>query len=187
MLREMGSYTDYWMARKQFTAQYATATFMTYIFSVGHRTPHKISISRATGGIWMMDVLPGFHQTSPIFGNGEVVPFRFTPNIQDFITLVGIEGLFTSCLMATARSLTDPELELDQYLSIFVRDEVYAWYTNNAHHQQLQQQQRNAIVEQQMRDRINTNVAQILTKSQFLSCKTDTEKVSNWRIRLGFY
>ncbi|CAO3595980.1 unnamed protein product [Absidia cylindrospora] len=179
MLREMGSYTDYWMVRKQFTAQYATATFMTYIFSVGHRTPHKISISRATGGVWMMEVLPGFPPSNPVFGNGEAVPFRFTPNIQDFITQVGIEGLFTSCLMATARSLTDPELELDQYLSIFVRDEVYAWYTNNTQQQQLQLQQRNATVEHQMRERINTNISQILTKSQFLSCKTDTEKTIN--------
>ncbi|KAI8099099.1 uncharacterized protein BX664DRAFT_310101 [Halteromyces radiatus] len=177
MLREMGSYTDYWMARKQFTAQYATATFMNYIFSVGHRTPHKIAISRATGGVWMMEVLPGFHQMNPIFGNGEVVPFRFTPSIQDFITPVGIEGLFTSCLMATARSLTDPELELDQYLSIFVRDEVFAWYTNNSHQQQ--QLQRTGTLEHQVRDRINTNISQIITKAQFLSCKTDTEKTIN--------
>ncbi|CAO3646140.1 unnamed protein product [Cunninghamella echinulata] len=175
MLREMGSYTDYWMARKQFTAQYATATFMSYIFSAGHRTPHKIAISRATGGVWTMEILPGFHQSNPIFGNGETVPFRFTPNIQDFITPVGIEGLFTSCLMATARSLTEPELELDQYLSIFVRDEVYAWYANNT----LHPQQRNPVIDNQAKERINSNVHQIITKAQFLSCKTDTEKTIN--------
>lgn len=55
----MSSYTDYWMLRKRFTAQYATATLMAYIFSVGHRMPHKIMISRSTGNVWMTELLPG--------------------------------------------------------------------------------------------------------------------------------
>lgn len=59
MLRTLGSYTDYWMHRKQFIAQYATATFMSYLFSVGHRTPHKITISRKYGNVWMTELLPG--------------------------------------------------------------------------------------------------------------------------------
>ncbi|ORX57551.1 hypothetical protein DM01DRAFT_1302758 [Hesseltinella vesiculosa] len=179
MLREMGSYTDYWMARKQFTSQYATATFMSYIFSVGHRTPQKIAVSRATGGVWMMEVLPGFHQSNPLFGNGEMVPFRFTPNIQHFMTPVGIEGLFTSCLMATARCLTEPELELDQYLNIFIRDEVFAWYTSSAHQHQYQQPHQRQLIESQSVDRINANRSQIITKAQFLSCKVDSDKTIN--------
>lgn len=59
MLRTLASYTDYWMHRKQFIAQYATATFMSYLFSVGHRTPHKITLSRKNGNIWMTELLPG--------------------------------------------------------------------------------------------------------------------------------
>lgn len=55
----MNSYTDYWMLRKRFIAQYATATFMTYIFSVGNRMPHKVMISRSTGNVWMTEFLPG--------------------------------------------------------------------------------------------------------------------------------
>lgn len=59
MLRTLNSYTDYWMHRKQFIAQYATATFMSYLFNVGHRTPHKITISRKNGNVWMTELLPG--------------------------------------------------------------------------------------------------------------------------------
>ncbi|KAF7725495.1 hypothetical protein EC973_009595 [Apophysomyces ossiformis] len=169
MLRAMGSYADYWMIRKQFTAQYATATFMTYIFSVGHRTPHRIAISRSTGDVWMTEFLPGWNQTNPLFGNGEAVPFRFTPNVQEFMTPVGIEGLFTSCLMATARSLTEPELELDQYLSLFVRDELVHWHISN----------HRSVSDAQFRERVNTNVHQIKTKAQFLSCKAEREKTIN--------
>ncbi|OAD77362.1 hypothetical protein PHYBLDRAFT_36397 [Phycomyces blakesleeanus NRRL 1555(-)] len=169
MLNTMDSYTDYWMLRKQFTSQYATATFMTYIFSVGHRTPHKIAISRSTGNVLMTELLPGWNQANPMFGNGEAIPFRFTPNIQEFITPVGIEGLFTSCLMATARSLTEPELELDQYLSLFVRDELVTWHMAN----------HRSVTDVQFRERVNNNVLQIMTKAQFLSCKAERENTIN--------
>lgn len=167
MLRTLGSYTDYWMHRKQFIAQYATATFMSYLFSVGHRTPHKITMSRKTGSVWMTELLPGWNQNNPLLGNGETVPFRFTPNIQDYITPVGVEGLFTSCLMATARSLTEPDLELDQYLSLFVRDELITWHMSN----------HRSVTDAQFRERVQANVTQVITKAQFLSCKTENDKV----------
>ncbi|KAK4510703.1 uncharacterized protein ATC70_005136 [Mucor velutinosus] len=166
MLRTLGSYTDYWMHRKQFIAQYATATFMSYLFSVGHRTPHKITMSRETGSIWMTELLPGWNQNNPMLGNGETVPFRFTPNIQDYITPVGVEGLFTSCLMATARSLTEPDLELDQYLSLFVRDELITWHMSN----------HRSVTDAQFRERVQANVNQVITKAQFLSCRTENDK-----------
>lgn len=59
MLKSMSSYTDFWMIRKQFTAQLATTTFMTYIMSVAHRQPCKFFISRNNGNIWMTELLPG--------------------------------------------------------------------------------------------------------------------------------
>lgn len=166
LFKTMSSYTDYWMLRKRFTAQYATATLMAYIFSVGHRMPHKIMISRSTGNVWMTELLPGWNAANPLFGNGEAIPFRFTPNIQEFITPIGIEGMFTSCLMATARCLTEPEFELDQYLCLFVRDELATWHLAN----------HRSVTDAQFRERINTNVLQVQTKAQFLSCKADKEK-----------
>ncbi|CAO3644378.1 unnamed protein product [Mucor hiemalis] len=170
MLRTLGSYTDYWMHRKQFITQYASATFMSYLFSVGHRTPHKITLSRQTGNVWMTELLPGWDSTNPMLGNGESVPFRFTPNIQEYITPVGIEGLFTSCLMATARSLTEPELELDQYLSLFIRDELISWNVSN----------HRSVTDTQFRERVQTNVNQIMAKAQFLSSRMEvTDNVNS--------
>lgn len=108
----------------------------------------------------------GWNAANPLFGNGEAIPFRFTPNIQEFITPIGIEGLFTSCLMATARCLTEPEFELDQYICLFVRDELATWHLAN----------HRSVTDAQFRERINTNVLQVQTKAQFLSCKADREK-----------
>ena len=46
----------------------------------------------------------------PEFVNAEAVPFRFTPNLQRFITPIGTEGLLTSSMMAIARCLTESEV-----------------------------------------------------------------------------
>lgn len=107
-----------------------------------------------------------------MLGNGESVPFRFTPNIQEYITPVGIEGLFTSCLMATARSLTEPELELDQYLSLFIRDELISWHVSN----------HRSVTDMQFRERVQTNVNQIMAKAQFLSSRMEVTDVSIYNI-----
>jgi transformation/transcription domain-associated protein len=104
-----------------------------------------------------------------LLGNGESVPFRFTPAIQDYITPVGVEGLFASCLMATARSLTEPELELDQYLSLFIRDELITWHMSN----------HRSVTDAQFRERVQANVVQVTTKAQFLSCRMDRDMVSH--------
>jgi len=65
----------------------------------------------------------------PTIQNKDTVPFRYTPNIQTFIGDVGLEGLFSCAIMAVARCLSEPEFEMDQYLSIFIRDEIITWYT----------------------------------------------------------
>lgn len=110
----------------------------------------------------------GWSQSNPLLGNGESVPFRFTPNIQDYITPVGIEGLFTSSLMATARSLTEPELELDQYLSLFIRDELITWHMSN----------HRPVTDSQFHERLQANIHQVMSKAQFLSCKVENDNVS---------
>jgi transformation/transcription domain-associated protein len=87
------------------------------------------------------------------------------------MTPVGIEGLFTSCLMATARSLTDHELELDQYLCLFIRDELITWHMNN----------HRPVTDVQFHERIQANVQQIITKAQLMSCRNETEEVVSGR------
>ncbi|KAL6722004.1 transcription-associated protein 1 [Lecanora helva] len=125
------SYPDFFLFRKQFSYQMASLTFMTYIMHIYARFPHKISISRATGNVWGTELIPALFSNKPVFHNPEPVPFRLTPNIQTLMGPLATEGLFTAALLATARSLTDPENggELEQQLSIFVRDEMIFWFT----------------------------------------------------------
>jgi len=41
-----------------------------------------------------------------------------------------MEGIYSCAIMAVARCLTEPEFELEQQLSIFVRDEILYWFTS---------------------------------------------------------
>ncbi|EMR10214.1 hypothetical protein PNEG_01486 [Pneumocystis murina B123] len=154
------TYCDFWRFRKQFTLQYAGIAFMTYIMNINNRFPNKLYISRSSGNVWGTEFLPAMASNNPVFHNGEAVPFRFTPNIQTFITPIGIEGIFSSALMAIARSLTEPEFGLDQYLSIFVRDELITWFT---------QQHRPLIQDSQLREKVAGNVDLVVRRVASLS------------------
>jgi len=57
---------------------------------------------------------------------------------------------------------------MDDYLSIFIRDEYLSW---------LSMAGRGNQNDQPMRDTINMNVDSILKRVQVLSCKIDKEKV----------
>jgi len=114
----------------------------------------------------MSELLPSFSNTIPIFASPDAVPFRFTPNMQHFLTPIGIEGLLTSGIMSIGRCLTEPEFDLDQQLSLFIRDEVLTWYNSHQKHQT------NDLV---FRDHIAQNVEAIVKKAEILSCRLERD------------
>lgn len=101
------SYDSLWLFRRQFSAQLAALTFITFTMHMTARTPTKLNIARSTGNIWGSDLLPTMNQSKPIFHNGEPVPFRLTPNLQTLMGPIHMEGIFVCSLMAIARCLTD--------------------------------------------------------------------------------
>lgn len=123
------SFADFWLFRRQFAYQFAATTFMTYIMHMSARYPMKYFISRSTGDIWASDLLPNLNSARAYFFNPEAVPFRLSPNIQTLMGPLAVEGIFTASLMAIARCLAEQDqgYEMEQQLSIFVRDEMYNW------------------------------------------------------------
>ena len=127
------SFEDFWLFRRQFTHSFASLTFLTYIMFMTTRYPHRYNISRRTGSVVGHDLMPTLSTQKPVFSNNEPVPFRLTPNIQKLMGPIATEGVFAPAIMAIARSLTEPEPELKQWLSVFVRDEVVHWFTSQRH------------------------------------------------------
>lgn len=110
LTKQMSTYEDLWCLRKAFTRQMAATSFLSYILSVGHRQPQKLNISLKTGNVWFAEPVPTIAASSVLLTNSEPVPFRLTPNIQNFITPAGLEGLFSSALLSIGRSLCDAEV-----------------------------------------------------------------------------
>lgn len=151
--RTFENYESYWLFRKQFAYQYAGVTFMTFLMSISNRYPHKCFINAASGNVWSTDMLPMLSaKNPPTFQSPEHVPFRLTPNIQALMGPLIQEGLYSVGVTLIAKSLTD----LDQHLSIFVRDELVSWYVT--------QQRRSVPNDQQLREATVMNVNMIVKR-----------------------
>ncbi|GAB1218167.1 hypothetical protein ATERTT37_007420 [Aspergillus terreus] len=158
--RTYPNFSDFWLFRRQFAYQYAAIAFMTYVMHMGSRYPNKLMISRTTGDIWATELIPTINPAKAFFYNPEQVPFRFTPNIQTLLGPIATEGLFACAMMAIARCLTEPRHELEQQLSIFVRDEMMFWAT--AHH-------RGPLPVPQLRDLVYNNSDIIVNRAVSLA------------------
>jgi len=152
--------------RKQFALQLASCSFMTYAFCLSSRHPTRFHISRATGQVAMTELLPGVSNQAPIFATSDVVPFRFTPNMQIFVGPIFTEGILASSIMAIARSLTEPEFELEQQLCLLGRDEVTAW---------LSMRGRPWSVDPTFRKYVAANIEGVVQRAETMACKTERD------------
>ncbi|RDL36361.1 uncharacterized protein BP5553_05713 [Venustampulla echinocandica] len=125
------SFSEFWLFRRHFSYQFAALTFMTYVLHMHNRYPQKLNIARGTGNVWGSELMPCMTAGKAFFHNPEPVPFRLTPNLQTLMGPLATEGIFSCAIMAIARCLTEPEFELEQQLSLFVRDEMIFWFTSN--------------------------------------------------------
>jgi transformation/transcription domain-associated protein len=144
------SFSEFWLFRRQFSYQFAALTFMTYILHMHNRYPHKLIISRATGNIWGSELMSCMAAGKAYFHNPELVPFRLTPNLQTLMGPLATEGIYGCAIMAIARCLTEPEYELEQQLSLFVRDEMIHWFTSSHRGQTV-------MGESQLRETVQAN------------------------------
>jgi transformation/transcription domain-associated protein len=133
MIRTMATPSELWFMRKQFATQLSASIFAAYVMCGTSRVPSRFHISRSTGLIYCSEFLPGksfgiavvfltcsrlrlclaFNASIPVFASPEAVPFRLTPNMQHFLTPIGVEGILTAGVMSIGRCLTEPEVCLD--------------------------------------------------------------------------
>ena len=163
-------FDDFWLFRKQFTSQYASFIFTTYMLCVNARQPQKIHVGKNSGNVWTSDMLPckipnraaidpnnPQAKQIPIFVNAEQVPFRLTPNIQKLIGESGLEGILAVNVLCIARALLEPGSDLEQYLTLFVKDEAVSWLSQS-------NEFKNASIasqDKQLRDVVKLNVESI--------------------------
>ncbi|RLV84171.1 Transcription-associated protein 1 [Meyerozyma sp. JA9] len=181
-------FEDFWLFRKQFTSQYASFIFSTYMMCVNTRQPQKIHVNKGSGNVWTSDMLPckiasknasldGSQggRPAPLFYNAEMVPFRLTPNIQKLIGETGMEGILSVYLLAIARALTEPESDLEQYLTLFVRDEVISWCSQQDPPRSLPQ-------DSQLREIVRMNVDLVIKRVLTMGHPSNNQAVTTQNI-----
>lgn len=187
-------FEDFWLFRKQFTAQYALFIFTTYMMFINARQPQKIHVNQSLGTVWTLDMLPckmalkqvlqqreqaaaaasaqrqGNNEVLttdsepkpvPIFCNAELVPFRLTPNIQKLIGETLLEGVLAVYVLCIARALAEPDLDLENYVTLFVRDEVISWWNQTLNQDAKQEPM---PLGKQFRNLVKVNVDYILKR-----------------------
>ncbi|GAA5907251.1 hypothetical protein JCM6882_008402 [Rhodosporidiobolus microsporus] len=165
LIKSMASPNDLWHLRKQMTTSMAAFIFLTYVMSIADRRPYRIHISRSTGKINTVDMVPSIVPNKPELIHNEAVPFRFTPNFQRFIGPHGTEGLLVSSLMAIARALTESEFDLEHRLSIFVREEIVTWFSMSKTEPRTN-----------LREHVLSAVDAVVRKAKVMSCKYERER-----------
>lgn len=168
MMRTMLGPSELWRMRKQFALQIASTSFMTYVLCLSSRQPARFHLSRATGQIAMSELLPGVSNQLPIFATSDIVPFRLTPNIQNFLGPVSTEGILTSSIMALGRCLTEPEFDLEQQLCLFSRDEVISWMSMRG---------KPWAVDMLFRQSVAANIDGVVKRAETMACKNERENV----------
>ncbi|EPT03792.1 hypothetical protein FOMPIDRAFT_150002 [Fomitopsis schrenkii] len=124
MTKIMESPADLWRMRKQFALQIASTSFATHVLCLTGRLPYRFHLSRATGLIYMSEMVPCFSPQAPVIYNSEAVPFRLTPNMQRFMGPLLNDGILAMGIMTIGRCLTEPEFDLESHLCLFARDEI---------------------------------------------------------------
>lgn len=160
-LQQFRTYEDFWLFRKQFAYQYAGVAFMTVMMSVNNRFPQKFVVDMRSGNVVSTEMQPIVMQTAhqPSYLNGEPVAFRLTPNLQTLMGSAVIEGLLAPTMMVIGCGLSDPEFDLQQFLPLFVRDDIVSFFCHSLN--PAQKIPENLATDQGMLQAIKMNVEAI--------------------------
>ena len=97
-----------------------------YILLAGGRSPSKILIARDSGKLHQVDFMPMYSDRA-VLERTETVPFRLTRNLHTFFTAFGVEGMFTTAMVAAAQALLQKDGNISHVLSCFFKEDLLSW------------------------------------------------------------
>jgi transformation/transcription domain-associated protein len=122
------SATFYWTFRKMLTLQMALVNLAEYVLHLTRLNADMLYIHQDSG---LLSV--SYFKFDVEDSNGELdanrpVPFRLTPNMVEFLTMIGVAGPLTASMIAAARCLVQPSVKVAAILKAVLRDEMIAWH-----------------------------------------------------------
>lgn len=138
--------------RKQFASQLAINSVLQYSLAVIERTPTRFVICNKTGQVLAQDMRSAYNHG---LLEEQVVPFRLTRNITEFIGPFLLDGVFVPSFVSVCGAMSSRRNILEPMIHLLLRDDVISWYTSktsSANDKKLQD------VELQLSDRVWKNV-----------------------------
>ncbi|XP_019851030.1 PREDICTED: transformation/transcription domain-associated protein [Amphimedon queenslandica] len=124
--KSCASLTDFWTLRKQITRQLALVGLAEFVFHLSRLDLEMFQISRSSGCLTQTFYKFEINNEGALDAN-RAVPFRLTPNIQSFLSPIGISGPLYMSMVAVARVLVQPQYSIESILLALFRDEFIAW------------------------------------------------------------
>lgn len=114
----------------------------------------------------------------------EPVPFRFGPNVQEYLGPLGIDGALIPAIQAASEALGRANSPLADYLSLIVRDELVQWLLGSGSQvkrprsndfNELSAIRESGIDDRQFVGRVSQNCDLIMKRAQTLACFKEEE------------
>ncbi|XP_015774341.1 PREDICTED: transformation/transcription domain-associated protein-like [Acropora digitifera] len=133
LLKEWAQYTyqdpsDYWTFRKQLSIQMALSGFAEFTLHLTRLGPEMLQIAQDSGRLTVSYSRFEVDDSKGELDANRPVPFRLTPNIAEFVTPVGVNGVMTAAIVSAARCLAEPHFGVQSILRAVLRDEMIAWH-----------------------------------------------------------
>jgi transformation/transcription domain-associated protein len=156
---------DWWNFRIQYSKHTGLTGFLSHLFKIGDRSPSKISLFQANGRVMNNEFFPSYNVDSVSDNSNEMVPFRLTRNIQNFLSPMIIEGVIGGSLGSFNQLLYQQQDILKHSLYLFFRDDLVSWESAK---RPFDNDQQIRLFEKQIRERVNANAVQFLKKIHLL-------------------
>jgi hypothetical protein len=161
----------FWLLRQEIGKQIGIHGFLTFALKVGDRTLQKILYSRDSGKLLNLDFFPSYN-SNLLIENNEIVPFRLSLNLSNFLRPVVLEGSCSPALVASCASVLKHQDIFKNMLYLYIRDDIPSWASLK---QQSDVMDMNVPMDADTRAHILENTLRILQRVQSLMPHTISE------------
>ncbi|CAG7836287.1 unnamed protein product [Allacma fusca] len=133
VLQGCKSLENYFAIRERMIRSYATMCFVHWLLGIGDRHLENCLISTESGEFLGIDFgrsfgIALFKQDIP-----ELIPFRLTPQIQNFLQPYGCNGLFKETMICVKRSMKISAELLTAVADVFIKEPLADWLKIRSH------------------------------------------------------
>ncbi|KAI2509201.1 PI3/PI4 kinase-like protein [Fragilaria crotonensis] len=154
--------------RRSFASHLAINSLMQHAFCVVVRTPSRVVLNETSGQVLSQDFRLSYNNQG--FLDSQKVPFRLTPNLNELIGPIMMDGRFIPSFSMAASAIKSNMEDIDSILRLLMRDDIVSWYTSKS---MAKSDAKTQELENQLVDRVAKNVAAIQAK--FSDCSVQRE------------